>query len=241
MTSTGAIIQPKGRQSRSFQVKALAYLRISLLSTLKRLLINGEARPLGVPTTWPWPSLWFFDSFSPTKDPWDPFPRYRQHNQFHISRTTAWRRRWHPTLVLLPGKSHGWRSLEGCCPWGRWGLDTTERLHFHFSLSCIGEGNGNPLQCACLENPRDGGAWWAAVYGVAQSRTRLKWLSSSSSRTTTMVFPQPGKDLCSLPKHFISHKVWGHIIPPWIEWAVVISWSLKGFKKMPNHHLVEMS
>ena len=56
----------------------------------------------------------------------------------------------------------------------------TERLHFHFSLSCIGEGNGNPLQCPCLENPRDGGAWWVAVYGVAQSRTRLKRLSSSS-------------------------------------------------------------
>ena len=56
-----------------------------------------------------------------------------------------------------------------------------ERLHFHFSLSCIGEGNGNPLQCSCLENPRDGGAGWAAVYGVAQSRTRLKRLSSSSS------------------------------------------------------------
>ena len=79
--------------------------------------------------------------------------------------------------VLLPGKSHGWRSLVGCSPWGRKELDTTERL-FHFSLSCIGEGNGNPLQCSCLENPRDGGAWWAAVYGVAQSRTRLKWLSS---------------------------------------------------------------
>ena len=57
----------------------------------------------------------------------------------------------------------------------------TEQLHFHFSLSCIGEGNGNPLQCSCLENPRDGGAWRAAVYGVAQSRTWLKWLSSSSS------------------------------------------------------------
>ena len=92
------------------------------------------------------------------------------------------RRQWHPTPVLLPGKSHGWRSLEGCNPWGRWGLDMTERLHFHFqfSLSCIGEGNGNPLQCSCLENPRNRGAWWAAVYGVPQSRTRLKWLSSSS-------------------------------------------------------------
>ena len=64
------------------------------------------------------------------------------------------------------------------CSWGRWGSDMTERLHFHFSLSCIGEGNGTPLQCSCLENPRDGGAWWAAVYGVAQSRTRLKRLSS---------------------------------------------------------------
>ena len=93
----------------------------------------------------------------------------------------SWRRQRQPTPVLLPGKSHGRRSLVGCSPWGRWGLDTTEQLHFHFSLSCIGEGNGNPLQCSCLENPRDGGAWWAAVYGVAQSRTRLKWLSSSSS------------------------------------------------------------
>ena len=69
----------------------------------------------------------------------------------------------------------------GCSAWGRKGSDMTERLHFHFSLSCIGEGNGNPLQCSCLENPRDRGAWWAAVYGVAQSRTRLKRLSSSSS------------------------------------------------------------
>ena len=60
-----------------------------------------------------------------------------------------------------------------CSPWGLWESNTTERLHFHFSLSCIGEGNGNPLQCSCLENPRDGGAWWAAVYGVAKSRTRL--------------------------------------------------------------------
>ena len=78
------------------------------------------------------------------------------------------------------GKSHGQRSLVGCSPWGRKESDTTEQLHFHFSLSCTGEGNGNPLQCSCLENPRDGGAWWAAVYGVAQSRTRLKWVSSSS-------------------------------------------------------------
>ena len=91
------------------------------------------------------------------------------------------RRQWHPTPVLLPGKSHGRRSLVGCSPWGRWGLDTTEQLHFHFSLSCIGEGNGNPLQCSCLENPRDGGAWWAAIYGVTQSWTWLKWLSIAST------------------------------------------------------------
>ena len=91
------------------------------------------------------------------------------------------RRQWHPTPVHLPGKSHGWRSLEGCSPWGHWGLDMTEWLHFHSSLSCIGEGNGNPLQCSCLENPRDGGARWAAVFGVTQSWTRLKRLSSSSS------------------------------------------------------------
>ena len=86
---------------------------------------------------------------------------------------------WHPTPVLLTGKSHGRRSLVGCSPGDREESDMTERLHFHFSLSCIGEGNGNPLQCSCLENPRDRGACWAAVYGVAQSQTRLTWLSSS--------------------------------------------------------------
>ena len=91
------------------------------------------------------------------------------------------RRQCHPTPVLLPGKSHGWRSLVCSSPWGRWGSGTTERLHFRFSLSCIGEGNGNPLQYSYLENPRDGGAWWAAVYGVAQSRTQLRRLNSSSS------------------------------------------------------------
>ena len=78
-------------------------------------------------------------------------------------------------------KSHGWRSLVGCSPWGHQESDTTERLHFHFSLSCTGEGNGSPLQYSCLENPKDGRAWWAAVYGVTQSRTQLKWLSNSNS------------------------------------------------------------
>ena len=89
------------------------------------------------------------------------------------------RRQWHPIPVLLPGKSNGWRSLVGCSPWGRYKSHMSERLHVHFSLSRIGEGNGNPLHCSCLENPRDGGAWWAAIYGVTQIWTRLKWLSSS--------------------------------------------------------------
>ena len=108
---------------------------------------------------------------------------------YHLQRipvTYTCQLQWHPTPVLLPGKSHGWRGLEGCSPWSRQESDTTERLPFHFSLSCIGAGNGNPLQCSCLENPRDGGAWWAAVYGVAQSRTRLKWLSSSSSSSSQL-------------------------------------------------------
>ena len=82
-----------------------------------------------------------------------------------------WRRKWQSTPVFLPGESQG--------------------LHFHFSLSCIGEGNGNPLQCSCLENPRDGGAWWAAVYGVAQSPTRLKRLSSSSRMSVKLGYLVP--------------------------------------------------
>ena len=84
------------------------------------------------------------------------------------SSTLAWKIPWR-------------RSLVGYSPWGHEELDMTEWLHFDFSLSCIGEGNGNPLQCSCLENPRDGGAWWAPIYGVTQSWTGLKRLSSSSS------------------------------------------------------------
>ena len=84
------------------------------------------------------------------------------------SSTLAWKIPW----MEEPGRLQSWDCEES---------DMTERLHFHFSLSCIGEGNGNPLQCSCLENPRDGGAWWAAVCGVAQRWTQLKWLSSSSS------------------------------------------------------------
>ena len=86
------------------------------------------------------------------------------------SSTLAWKIPW----TEEPGEPRS--------PWGHKESDTTEWLHFHFSLSRLGEGNGNPLQCSCLENPRDRGAWWAAVYGVAQSRTQLKRLSSSGSR-----------------------------------------------------------
>ena len=121
---------------------------------------------------------------------------------------TPWRRQWHPTPVLLPGKSHGQRSLVGCSPWSLEESDTTERLHIQFSLSWIGEGNDNPLQCSCLENPRDNGAWWAAVCGVAQSWTQLKRLSSSSSSKNKKCSPggSEGKasacnaeDLSSIP------------------------------------------
>ena len=104
-------------------------------------------------------------------------------SNFCLTTSLQWRRQWQPTPVLLSGKSHGQRSLVGCSPWGPKESDMTERLHFPFSLSGIGEGNGNPLHCSWLENPRDGGAWWAAIYGVAQSRTQLKGLSSSSSST----------------------------------------------------------
>ena len=101
------------------------------------------------------------------------------------------RRQWEPTLVLLPGKSHGLRNPVGCSPWGCEKLDTTERLHFHFSPSCMGEGNGNPLQSSCLENPRGGGPWWAAVSGVTQSQALLKRLSSSNNsiKMTDHVYP----------------------------------------------------
>ena len=127
-----------------------------------------------------------------------------------------WRRQWHPTPVLLPGKSHGRRSLVGCSPWGHWGSDTTEWLHFHFSLSCIGEGNGNPFQCSCLENARDGEACWAPVYGVAQSRTRLKWLCSSNcvkekNETQTLLLFQaytisdPNNKGCLYWKYLVVH------------------------------------
>ena len=86
-----------------------------------------------------------------------------------------WRRKWQPTPVLLPGKFHGWSSLVGYSPWGCKELDTTDLLYFTFFLSMVSfrEGNGNSLQCSCLENPMDRGAWWAVVYGVAKNWTQL--------------------------------------------------------------------
>ena len=111
----------------------------------------------------------------------------KYHKVFHLNLRTV-TGFWHPTPVLLPQKSHGRRSLVGCSPWGFEESDTTEQLHFHCSLSCIGGGNGNPLQCSCLENPRDGEAWWAAVYGVAQSRTQLKQLSSTGFQSFFLLF-----------------------------------------------------
>ena len=142
-----------------------------------------------------------------------------------------------PHSSTLAWISHGWRSLVGCRPWDREGSDTTKRLHFHFSLSCIGEGNGNPLQCSCLENPRDSGAWWAAVYGVAQSRTRLKRLSSSSSSSSNREAVCPGRarnlpyvfsctslylavHLYPSSYHLLSHKM-KHGLFPWDLWTIL--------------------
>ena len=126
------------------------------------------------------------------------------------------RRQWHPTPALLPGKSHGQRSLVGCSPWGHEESDLTERLHFHFSLLCIEEGNGNPLQCSCLENPRD---------GVSQSRTRLKWLSSSIVLVPTIHQQESAIDihiyvpLLEPTSHFPPHPILlgCHRTPVWVE------------------------
>ena len=128
------------------------------------------------------------------------------------------RRWWHPTPVFLPGESHGWKSLVGCGPWGLEESDTTERLHFHFSLSCIGEGNGTPLQCSCLENPRDGGACWAAIYGVTQSRTRRKQLSSSSSSMRTSVILDWESDLLKYDL-MLTNYICHHLISKDMYWA----------------------
>ena len=117
------------------------------------------------------------------------------------------RRQWQPTPVLLPGKSHGPEGPGGLQSMGSLGVTHDWALHFHFSPSCIGEGNGNPLQCSCLENPMDGGAWWAAVYGVTQSRTRLERLSSSSNSPYPWGFLQC-HDFCSHMWDIIRGRKW---------------------------------
>ena len=135
--------------------------------------------------------------------------------RFLNNQAKSQRRQWPPTPVLLPGKSHGRRSRVGCSPWGRQGSDTTEQLHFHFSLSCIGEGNGNPLQYSCLENPRDWGPWWAAIYGVAQSWTQLRDFTFSlfifihwrrKWQPTPVFLPGESQGLGSL----VGCCLWGH-------------------------------
>ena len=153
------------------------------------------------------------------------------------------RRQRHSTPVLLPGKSHGQRSLVGCSPWGLKELDMTERLHFHFSLSCIGEGNGNPLQCSCLENPRDEepgglqsmgslrvghdwatslslftcprdrGAWWAPIYGVAQ---RHDWSDFVAAAVGCLVLVILVK--LSLSQRKICLQEWKQIWVSLIQW-----------------------
>ena len=158
------------------------------------------------------------------------------------------RRQWQPTPVLLPGQSHGQRSLVGCSPWGREESDRTQRLPFHFSLSHIGEGNGNPLQCSCLENPRGGGAWWAAVSGVTQSWTWLKRLSSSSSSMSiesvklskhlilccpflllVSVFPSIRIFSNEWALHIRWPKYWSFSISPSIEYLGLISFRIDWF------------
>ena len=120
----------------------------------------------------------YVSQYSCLENPMDGGARQGTVHGIAKGQTPLRRRQWHPTPVLLPGKSHGQKSLVGCSPWGRWGSDTTEWLHFHSSLSCIGKGNGNPLQCSCLENPRDG----ASLVGCrlwGRTESRLKRLSSS--------------------------------------------------------------
>ena len=136
--------------------------------------------PLPLPPS-VFPSIRVFSNESDLRITW---PKYWS---FSFIISPSQRRQWQSTPVLLPGKSHGQRSLVGCSPWGREESDMTEQLHVHFSPSCIGEGNGNPLQCSCLENPRDGGAWWTAVYGVTQSQTQLKQPSHSATAAASVL------------------------------------------------------
>ena len=148
------------------------------------------------------------------------------------SRAVLRRRQWHPSPVLLPGKSHGRRSLVGCSPWGRKESGTTERLHVHFSLSCIGEGNGNPFQCACLKNPRDGepvglpsmgshrvGHNWSDLAAAAEQwwRKELLWVDGKLSCLLCFYLQDESFkpwDCCSgwrgvTPEGWAPHDLWG--------------------------------
>ena len=154
-------------------------------------MVSGSARYTGVADTLrsPWALCWG-QAGSLSTLPVEPILMAVAPNGvvlLAVQRSTCWtrkgsflnqRRQWRPTPVLLPGKSHGQRSLVGCSPWGRKESDTTEQLHFRFPVSCIGEGNGNPLHCSCLENPRDGGACWAAIYtteATQQQQQQHSW------------------------------------------------------------------
>ena len=120
---------------------------------------------------------------------------------------------WHPTPVLLPGKFHGRRSLGGCSPWGREESDATEQLHFHFALSCIGVRNGNPLQCSCLENPRDGEP--GGLPSMGSHRVRHDWSDLASARRVE-------SKLISLTLN--------HCIVRWVEFELQINlfeWALR--------------
>ena len=123
------------------------------------------------------------------------------------SSTFAWKIPW----MEEPARLQSMGSRES---------DTTEQLHFHFSLSRIGEGNGNPLQCSCLENPRDREAWWASVYGVAQSRTRLKQLSSSSSQLLVyMIFTSQCTSMLIHVQLFVTLWTLAHQVPVSMEFS----------------------
>ena len=126
------------------------------------------------------------------------------------------RRQWHPTPVLLPGKSHGQRSLVGYSPWGHKELDMTERLHVRFSLSCIGEGNGNPLQCSCMENPRDrepGGLPSMGSHRVGHDWCNLAAAARAQSLRSCLILWDPVN--CSPPRSSV-HEISQARILEWV-------------------------
>ena len=142
-----------------------------------------------------------------------------------------WRGQWQPTPVLLPGKFHGRRSLVGCSPWGHKGSDMTERLHFHFSLYFIGEGNGNPLQCSWLENPRDGGAY--RLLSMGSHRVRHDWsnlAAAAAAMTYNRLWKRIYLHICVCTYVFISHFA-AHL-----KYCKSTILQLKNFKREWNVH-----